>query len=182
MNITVTPATSFFEAVNMRDGGSWMWLTDSGTTHHITSKCDDFFKYRALSDRLWVKGFSAFVVETGCARIIMQTADGAKIPAVLRNVLHIRELSRRATKSFHRLFNLLQARQHGHCVVLDNPWDYFRHHTTNGGDVQIPMQLAYRLLWLLARIAIPSSATALAATMPYGKRLWHSRLGHFGES
>jgi hypothetical protein len=90
MNITVTPATSFFEAVNMRDGGTWMWLTDSGTTHHIPRKCDEFFKYRALPDRLWVMGFSVFVVETGCTRIIMQTVDGAKIPAVLRNVLHVR--------------------------------------------------------------------------------------------
>jgi hypothetical protein len=94
----------------MNEGETWMWLADSGASHHMTSKRDDFVNYLALSDRLWVKGISAFVVAVGTIRIIVTGADGTKIPTTLRHVLHVPELSRRASWTYHRLFSLTQAR------------------------------------------------------------------------
>jgi hypothetical protein len=63
----------------------------------MTSKRDGFVNYRALTDRLWVKGISAFAVGVGTIRIIVTVPDGTKIPPTLRHVLHVPELSRRAS-------------------------------------------------------------------------------------
>jgi hypothetical protein len=46
----------------MNEGETWMWMDDSGANHHMTSKRDDYVNYRAPSDRLWMKGISAFAV------------------------------------------------------------------------------------------------------------------------
>jgi hypothetical protein len=62
-----------------------MWLVDNEANHHMISKRGDFFKYRALRDELWVKGVNVFVAGTCSARTIVEAADDAKIPAVLRN-------------------------------------------------------------------------------------------------
>jgi hypothetical protein len=70
--------------------------------YHTTSKRDDFVTYRVLSNRLWVKGISAFAVGVGTMRILVPVADGGKIPATLRHVLHVPELSRRASWPYHR--------------------------------------------------------------------------------
>jgi hypothetical protein len=119
MDVTATPARPFSEARHMfeRYGETWMWLTDSGASHHMTSVCRDLCKYRALTCRLWVKGISARAVGVGSVRIIVKANDGEEIPTMLKNVLHVRELSRRASWSYHRLFSLTQARRQGHCVV-----------------------------------------------------------------
>jgi hypothetical protein len=65
----------------------------------MTNVRRDFCEYRALSDRLWVKGISARVVGVGSVRIIVKADDGEEIPAMLMNVLHVLELSRRASWS-----------------------------------------------------------------------------------
>jgi hypothetical protein len=100
-----------------RDGETWMWLADSGASHHITSVRRDFCEYRGLTDRLWVKGISARAVGVGSVRIIVKVEDGEEIPATLKSVLHVPELSRRASWSYHRLFSLTQARRQGLSVV-----------------------------------------------------------------
>jgi hypothetical protein len=69
--------------------------------------------YRALPNRLWVKCTSAFAVGAGSVRIALKAADGTYIPTMSRDVLHVLEMSRRATLSYHGLFNLNQARQQG---------------------------------------------------------------------
>ena len=183
VDITASPARSFSEAraMVMNEGETWMWLADSGASHHMTSKRDDFVNYRALSDRLWVKGISAFAVGVGTVRITVPAADGTKIPATLRHVLHVPELSRRASWTYHRLFSLTQARQQGHSVLLADPMDHLQLHAAHGGGVKIPMERAHGLIWLPATVALPARATASAATASSGKRLWHSRLGHIGE-
>jgi hypothetical protein len=43
----------------VRDGETWMCLADSGANHHMTSVRHYFCEYRALTDRLWVRGISA---------------------------------------------------------------------------------------------------------------------------
>jgi hypothetical protein len=90
-----------------------MWLADSGASHHMTSVRRDFCEYRALTDRLWVKSISARVDSVGSARIIVKAEDGEEILAMFKNVLHVPELSRRASWSYHRLFSLTQARRQG---------------------------------------------------------------------
>jgi hypothetical protein len=72
-----------------RDGETWMWLAESGASHHMTNVRRDFCEYRALTDRLWVKGINARVVGVGSVRIIVKADDGEEIPATLKNVLHI---------------------------------------------------------------------------------------------
>jgi hypothetical protein len=142
----------------------------------------DFFEYRKLSDRLWVKGIIARAVGAGSARIIVKAKQGEEIPAALRNVIHVHELSRRTAWSYHRFSTLTQARQQGQCVVLADPVDSLRLHAAHGGGVIVPLERAHCLVWLPVRIASPTVATASVATTPSGKRLWHSRLGHLGES
>jgi hypothetical protein len=66
-----------------RDGETWMWLDDSGAIHHITTSVRrDFCEYRALTDRLWVKGISDRDVGVGSVRVIVKADDGAEIPAM----------------------------------------------------------------------------------------------------
>jgi hypothetical protein len=95
------------------DGETWVWLADSGASHHMTSVRHEFCEYRALNDRLWVKGISARAVGVGSVRIIVKVDDDEEIPAILKNVLHVPELSRRASWSYHKLFSLTQARRQG---------------------------------------------------------------------
>jgi hypothetical protein len=80
-----------------------------------------------------VKGISAQVVGVRSVRIIVKAENGEEIPAVLRNVLYVPELSRRASWSYYRLFTLTQAREQRHCVVLHDPVDHLRLHTAHGG-------------------------------------------------
>jgi hypothetical protein len=75
-----------------RDGEPWMWLADSGASHHMTSARRDFCEYRAPTDRLWVKGISARAVGVGSVRILVKADDGDDIPAMLKNVLHIQAI------------------------------------------------------------------------------------------
>jgi hypothetical protein len=96
-------------------------------------------------------------------------------------VLHVPELSRRASWYYHRLFSLIQARRQGHSGVLADPVDHLRLHASQGGGVVVPLERAHLLVWLLARVA-SSNPTASIATAPLQKRLWYSRLGHLGES
>jgi hypothetical protein len=165
----------------MNEGETWMWLADSGASHHVTIKRDDFVNYRALSDRLWVKGNNAFAVGVGTVRITVPAAYGTEIPATLRHVLHVPELSRRALWTYHRLLSLTQARHQGHSVVLADPMDHLQLHAAHGGGVKIPMERAHGLIWLPATVALSARATVSAATASSGKRLLHSRLGHIGE-
>jgi hypothetical protein len=95
----------------MNEGETWVWLADGGASHHMINKRDDFVNYRALSDRLWVKGYNSFDVGVGTIRINVTVANGTKIPSTLRHVLQVPELSRRASWTYHRLFSLTQARQ-----------------------------------------------------------------------
>jgi hypothetical protein len=123
-----------------RDGETWMWLADSGASRHMTSVCRDFCEYRVLTDRLWVKGTSARVVGVGHVRIIVKADDREDILAMLKNVLHVPQLSRRASWSYHRLFSLTQARrQVGHCLALADTVDHLRLHAGNGGGVVVPL-------------------------------------------
>jgi hypothetical protein len=66
-------------------------------------------------------------------------------------------------------------------VVLADPVDHLRLHASHGGGVVVPLERAHLLVWLPARIA-SSNPTTSVATAPLEKRLWHSRLGHLGES
>jgi hypothetical protein len=65
---------------------------------------------------------------------------------MLKNALHIPELSRRASWSYHRLFSLTQARRQGHCVVLDDPVDHLRLHAGHGGGVVVPLKRGHLLV------------------------------------
>jgi hypothetical protein len=91
MNVTATPVRPFSEARHTfeRDGEAWIWLADSGASHHMTSVRRDFCEYRTLTHRLWVKGISARAVGAGSVRIIVKVDDGEEIPAMLTNVLHV---------------------------------------------------------------------------------------------
>jgi hypothetical protein len=163
-----------------RDRETWMWLADSGAIHHLTSVRRDFYEYRVLTDRLWMKGISACVVGVGSFRVIVKAGAREEIPAMLKNMLQVPELSRHASWSYHRLFSLTQARRQGHYVVLVDPMDHLRLHAGHGGGVVVPLDRAHLLVWLSARVA-SSNPTASVGTTPLQKRLWHSRLGHHGE-
>jgi hypothetical protein len=78
MDVTATPARPCSEARHIfeRDGETWMLLADSGASHHMTSVRRDFCEYRALTDRLWVKGISARAIGVGSIRIIGKAGDG----------------------------------------------------------------------------------------------------------
>jgi hypothetical protein len=154
-----------------RNGETWMWLADSGASHHMTSVRRDSCEYRVRIDRLWVKGISARVVGVGSIRIIVKADDGEEIPATLKNVLHVSELSCRASWSYHRLFSLTQARRQGHYVMLADPVDHFRLHAGHDGGAVVPLERAHLLMWLPARVA-SSSPTASVATAPLQKRLF----------
>jgi hypothetical protein len=153
MDVTATPARPFFEARHMfeRDGETWMWLADSGASHHKTRVRRDSCEYRALTNRLWVKCISARAVGVGSVHIIVKADDGEEILVMPKNVLHILELSRRALSSHHihlTLFSLTQARRQGHCVVLADPEDHLRLHAGHGGGVAVPLERAHLLVWL----------------------------------
>jgi hypothetical protein len=100
---------------------------------------------------------------------------------MLKNVLHVLELSRRASWSYHRFFSFAQARRKGHCVVIAHHVDHLCLHAGHGGGVVVPLERAHLLVWLPARVA-SLNHSASVATAPFGKRLWHSRLGHLDES
>jgi hypothetical protein len=170
MDVTATPPRPFPEArrVFVRDGETWMWLADSGASHHMTSVRRYFCEYRALTNRLWVNGVRAHAVGVGSVRIIVKADhhDGEQIPAMLKNVPHVPELSRRASWSYHRLFSLTQARRQGHCVVLADPVDHLRLPAGHGGgDMVVHLNRGHLLVWLPAWVA-SSSPTALVATAP----------------
>jgi hypothetical protein len=78
----------------VRDGETWMWLANSGASRHVTSVRRDFCEYRALIDRLWVNGIIARVVGVGSVCFIVKADAGEHIPAILKNVFHVPELSR----------------------------------------------------------------------------------------
>jgi hypothetical protein len=105
----------------VRNGEMWMRLADNGASQHMTSVPRDFCEYRALTDRMWAKGIKARAVCVSSVRIIMKADDGEKIPAMLNNVLHVPELSRRASWTYHTLFSLTQVRRQKNCVVLADP-------------------------------------------------------------
>jgi hypothetical protein len=128
-----------------------------------------------------VEGISARNFGVGSVRIIVKADDGEEIPATLKNVLHVPELPRRASWSYHRFISLTQARRQRHCVVLVDPVDHLRLHAGHGGGVVVPLESAHLLVWLPARVA-SSNPTASVATAPLQKRLRHFRLGHLGES
>jgi hypothetical protein len=157
-----------------------MWLADSGANHHMTSVRRDLCEYRALTDRLWVKGITARIVGVGSVRIIVKGDYGEEISAMLKNVLHVPELSRRTSWSYHRFFSLTQAQRQGHSVVFADHVDHLRLHPGHGGGVVVPLERAHLLVWLPTRVT-SSNPTASVATAPLQKRLWHSRLGHLGE-
>jgi hypothetical protein len=124
----------------VRDGEMWMWLADSGANHCLTSVRRDFCEYRVLTYRLWVRVINARAVGVGSVRIIAKADDGEEILAMLKNVLHVLDLSHRASWSYHRLFSLTQARRQGHCVVLANPVDHLRLHAGHGGGDVVPFK------------------------------------------
>jgi hypothetical protein len=136
-----------------RDGETWMWLADSGASHHMTSVRRDFYEYRALTYLLRVTGISARNVGVGSVRVIVNADDGEEIPAMVKNALHVPELSRRASWSYHRLFSLTQAQRQGHCVELADPVDHLRLHANHGGGLVVSLERAHLLVWLPARAA-----------------------------
>jgi hypothetical protein len=156
-------------------------LVVSGANHHLTSVRRDSSEYRALTNRLWVKRINAHVVGVGSVRIVVKAYNGEEILVMLKNVLHVLELSRRASWSYHKFFSLAQARRQGHCVVIAHHVDHLCFHAGHGGGVVVPLERAHLLVWLPARVA-SLNHSASVATAPLGKRLWHSRLGHLGES
>jgi hypothetical protein len=98
---------------------------------------------------------------------------------MLRNVLHVLELSRRASWSYHRLFNLTQARGQGHCLVLVDPVDHLRLHAGHGYCVVVPMERAHLWMWLRlhlrgSRCSIPgrwkTNGTCIRGSRRYGSR------------
>jgi hypothetical protein len=165
----------------MNEGGIWMWLANSGANHHMTSKRDDVVNYRVLSYRLWVKGINTFTVGVGTIRSTMTVSNGTKIPATLRHLLHVPEMSRRVSWTYHRLLSLTLARQQGQNVLLADPIDHLQLHAAHSGGVKIPLEPAHGLIRLPMTVALLARATASAATASSRKRLWHSRLGHIGE-
>jgi hypothetical protein len=142
MDVTATHARPFSEIRHkvVRDWETWMWLAESGASHHITSVRRDFCEYRALTGRLWVKGISARAVGVGSVCISVKADDREEIPAMLKNVLHFRELSRCVSWSYHRLFSLTQARRQGHCVELADPVNHLRLWAGDGGGVVVPLE------------------------------------------
>jgi hypothetical protein len=118
-----------------------------------------------------VKAIIAQAAGLGSVRIIVKAENVENIPSVLRNVLHVPELSRRVSWSYHRLFSLTHARQQGHCVVLADHVDHLRLHDAHGGGVAVLLERAYHWVWLPARLASPMVATISVATTPSGKRL-----------
>jgi hypothetical protein len=100
-----------------RDGETWMWLAESGASHYMTSVRRDFGEYRALTYRLWVQGISARAVGVGSVRVIVKADDGEEILAMLKNIIHVLDLSRRVPWSYHGLFSLTQARRRSLCGV-----------------------------------------------------------------
>jgi hypothetical protein len=113
-------------------------------------------------------GISARAVGVDSVRIIVKADDGGETPAMLKNVLHVLELSRCALWSYHRRFSLTQARRQCHCVVLACPVDHLRIHAGHGGGVVVPLKRAHLLVWLPARVALPNP-TASVATVPLQK-------------
>jgi hypothetical protein len=93
-----------------------------------------------------VEGISVRVVGVGSVRIIVKVDNREEISAMLKNVLHVRELSRRASWSHHRLLSLTQAQRQGHCVVLANPVDHLRLHAGHVGGVVVPLERAHLLV------------------------------------
>jgi hypothetical protein len=90
-----------------------------------------------------------------------------------KNMLHVLELSRLASWYYHRLFSLTQARRQGCCVVLLDPVNHLRLNAGHGGGVMVPLEHAYLLVWLPARVA-SSIPTTSVANVALEKRLWHS--------
>jgi hypothetical protein len=156
-------------------------MADNGAIHHMSSARRDFCEYRALTYMVGEKSINARAVGVGSVRIIVNVDHGEEIPAMLKNVLQAPYLSRRASWSYHRISSLTQARRQGHCVVLADPVDHLCLHAGHGGSVVVPLERAHLLVWLSVRIA-SSNPSASVATAPSEERLWHSRLGHLGES
>ena len=164
-----------------------MLLADSGASHHMTAVRSDFVTYKefALSDLMWVKGICAHAVGIGTVKVEVVAVDGTVMTAKLHDVLHVPELSRRSSGSYHRLFSLTQARLKGHRVVMEDPTDYLLLHPGSGGGVQVPFLRKVGLIWLAARIVTVPNTTAspvAAVAEAAPKSLWHARLGHVGES
>jgi hypothetical protein len=113
-----------------------------------------------------VKGISARVVGVGSFRVIVKADDGEDIHAMLKNVLHSPELSRRTPGYYHGLFSLTQARRQGYYVVFAGPVDQLRIHAGHGVGVAVALEQAHLLLWLLARVASSNpTASVVTATL-----------------
>jgi hypothetical protein len=152
VDITANLARSFSEARTtlVNRGATWIWLADSGTNHHMTTKRDDFVNYRALSHRLWVKGVIVFAMGVGTIRGSVTVEGGAKIPTTCA--------SRSVTipscvSDIAQVVSLTHAREHGHSMVMADPMDHFQLNGAHGGDVRIPMERAHGPIWLRATIA-----------------------------
>jgi hypothetical protein len=66
-------------------------------------------------------------------------------------------------------------------VLLAYPVDHLCLHAGHGGGALVPLERAHLSVWLPPRVA-SSNHTASITTAPLLKQLWHSGLGHLGES
>ena len=159
------------------------WLSDTGATAHMTAVKDDYDDYKDLPEKIWVKGICAYAVGTGTVQLSgLRTTDGRQISIRLNDVLHVPELSARASGSYHRLFSLTKARSKGHRLVLEEPVDYLEIQSS-GSIFKLPLIRALGLIWLPAPDGgCADTAVVASAAVVESKRLWHARLGHLGES
>ena len=161
---------------------TWMWLVDSGASHHMTSVREDFVEFRPIPQQ-WVKGISAYATGMGSVRLTMRAEDGQVVPAMLYDVYFVPDLAARAMSSHHRLFSVTQARQRGHRMVFEDPCDVLCVHERHGGGIRVPLRRDFGLVWLAAGMTTRGAdVSACPAAAPPSKPLWHLRLGHLSES
>ena len=126
---------------------TWMWLVDSGASHHMTSVREDFVEFRPIPQQ-WVKGISASATGMGSVRLTMRAEDGEVVPAMLHDVYFVPDLAARAMSSHHRLFSVTQAPMEDDENLI--------------GDVVLPFCVAPRGMWAF----VDNSISDVYGTVP----------------
>jgi hypothetical protein len=146
----------------------------------MTSCKTDFYSFRP-APKVWVKGICAYAEGVGNVKVIMRDSSGKEFSSLIKDVQYVPDLGRRAGCDEHRLFSVFKARDVGHRIVFEEPFDFIQVHDANGTSLQVPLRRHGGLIWLDTELCRPTIA-AMKAEVSSVKHLMHLRLGHLGSS
>ena len=149
------------------------WLVDSGANHHMVTDATDC-SGAVTPTSGHITSVDVDVTGEGNCPIIVTTASGGTIPAVVREVKVTPHLLSKTRGMFSRIFSVRQAVNHGCAVVFDPAGSFVR---LPGGS-KLPLLCDNGLFWLPCELPDAPSLVAAPSAASDTKFVIHRRLCH----